>query len=111
MASLSKDQLIQQARSGPKDIFGAASLAGYVAAIAGIALFILSVPSLMGSDAFGPDWRLALGVLAGGVALMWWAGGVIQRRFEQAAKSSGFSDAQIREIEDEAERNNDGADS
>lgn len=109
MASLSKDQLIEQARSGPKDIFGAASLAGYVAAIVGIALFIFSVPSLMGADAFWPDWRLALGVIGGGVALVWWSGGVIQRRFEQAAKNSGFSDAQIREIEVEAERINDGA--
>ena len=70
MASLSRDQLIQRARSVPKNVFGAASVTGYIATIAGIVLLIVSVPGLTGGSGLRPDWRLALAVLAVGIALI-----------------------------------------
>ncbi|RZJ17111.1 MAG: hypothetical protein EON91_10560 [Brevundimonas sp.] len=104
MSDLTRDQLVGRARAIPRDIFGAASIAGFLLSIFGLVLLTNGVPGLSGP--FRSDWRLALILMVVGVALMMWAGGVIQRRFLKEANAAGFSPAQVREIEDEAERLN-----
>ncbi|MFJ6023769.1 hypothetical protein ACIQC9_04115 [Brevundimonas sp. NPDC092305] len=104
MSDVTRDQLVREARSVPRDVFGVASVAGLLLAVAGLVLLLASVPGFSGASR--PDWRLALLILVAGAALMGWAGAVVQRRFSTAAKAAGFSPAQIREIEDEAERLN-----
>jgi uncharacterized membrane protein len=104
VSDATRDQLIERARAIPRDIFGAASVAGFLLSIAGLVLLIAGVSGL--SEYFRPDWRVALVLMVAGVVLMICAGGVIQRRFLAAATNAGFSPAQIREIEDEAERLN-----
>ena len=104
MTTATRDKLVQQARLLPRNLFGLLSIAGFCLAIIGLVLLFASAP-MAGGD-FRPDWRVALAMLATGVGLTWWAGGVIQRRFLAAGVAAGFSPAQIREIEDEAERLN-----
>lgn len=104
MTDAARDQFVERARAIPRDIFGAASIAGFLLSVFGLVLLIASVPGV--SAALRPDWRLALILMVGGVALMVWAGVVIQRRFLKDATTAGFSLVQVREIEDEAERLN-----
>ncbi len=104
MSIATRDDLFQQARVMPRDLFGLLSIAGYFVAIIGLALLFASAP--MAGGEFRPDWRVGLAMLATGAGLAWWAGAVIQRRFVAAGVAAGLSPAQIREIEDEAERLN-----
>ena len=104
MSRITRDGLVQEARTIPRNLVGHVSVAGYFLALIGLALLLASAP-LAGGD-LRPDWRVALAMMIAGAIAVWWAGGVIQRRFVATASAAGFSTAQIREIEDEAERLN-----
>jgi peptidoglycan/LPS O-acetylase OafA/YrhL len=88
---------VHQARFVPKNFAGAVSVVGYFVAISAFVVLI--------KNDFGWFWPLF--ALVGGVAATWAASVVNQKNFEAKAKSAGFDTAEIRAIEDEAERLND----
>ncbi len=93
---LSRAQLVQRARFVPKSPLGVLSVLGWALTIVGVALLI--------AGDFG-RWN-AVCVTAVGVIVMCAAGYAIQRQFVSDAKANGFGEADIRAIEDEAERLN-----
>ena len=96
MRALSRDQLVQRVRYVPRSPLGALSMLGWALTIIGVVLLI--------TGDFG-RWN-GIGVTAFGIVVMCIAGLAIQRKFVADAKANGFGDADIRAIEDEAERLN-----
>ena len=96
MTAVTREALVHRARFVPKSPLGVLSLIGWAATIIGV---VLVVNGDIGR------WNAA-GVTAIGVALMVGAGIAIQRNLEADAKAAGFDQADIRAIEDEAERLN-----
>ena len=96
MRTLSRDEFVQRVRYVPRSPLGVLSVLGWVLSIVGVVLLI--------AGDFG-RWN-ALGVTAAGVMVMCIAGYAIQRKFVADAKAAGFDGADIRAIENEAERLN-----
>lgn len=99
-----RDDFVQAARFAPKNVFGVVMAVGYLLFILGGAGLIIAVSS----SVFGGPvvWWLATASLGLGVVFQAGASVIVRRRFVRAAKAAGFSTADIREIEDEAERLN-----
>ncbi|WP_298161438.1 hypothetical protein [Brevundimonas sp.] len=88
---------MQQARFMPRSVAGLASIVGYLVVIAAFVVLI--------NQDFGWLWPSV--ALAAGVSLTWIASAAVQRKFEREASAAGFNTAEVRAIEDEAERLND----
>ena len=103
---MTRDQFVERARYVPKNLLGLVSAVGYVLLIGGVAGLIIAAGGFLGPSGFAPNWSLSIAGMLAGVVVLAGSSWRIQRRFHADARAAGYSDTQVREIEDEAERLN-----